>query len=80
MKREIGDLTLGARSSFWVTINDSETAATGTAIDVRQFYGTIGAASVRCLLVKISGSLLGPTFSATNCSLGLAIPAMSWAS
>ncbi|HCP02000.1 MAG TPA: porin, partial [Pseudomonas sp.] len=28
--------------SFWVTINDSETNGTATAIDVRQFYGTIG--------------------------------------
>tara|TARA_Y100000782_G_scaffold21701_1_gene23616 strand:- start:315 stop:1481 length:1167 start_codon:yes stop_codon:yes gene_type:complete len=42
MGKDMGDLTLGARSSFWVTINDSETNGTSTAIDVRQFYGTIG--------------------------------------
>ncbi|WP_019339023.1 porin [Stutzerimonas stutzeri] len=40
--KQVGDLKLGARSSFWVTINDSETNGTATAIDVRQFYGTVG--------------------------------------
>lgn len=39
--RDMGDLTLGARSSFWVTINDGETGGTSTGIDVRQFYGTV---------------------------------------
>lgn len=41
--REMGDLTLGGRSSFWTTINDSLEAgkATDTAIDVRQFYATV---------------------------------------
>jgi len=38
--KQIDDLKLGGRSSFWVTINDSETNGTATAIDVRQFYGT----------------------------------------
>lgn len=48
MTKQVEGLKLGARSSFWVTINDSETNGTDTAIDVRQFYGTIenaGAAS-----------------------------------
>lgn len=39
--KQIDDLTLGGRSSFWVTINDGEQDGTNTAIDVRQFYGTI---------------------------------------
>lgn len=43
MGKQVDDLKLGARSSFWVTINDSETNGTATAIDVRQFYGTAGA-------------------------------------
>ncbi|MGB0205751.1 MAG: porin, partial [Neptuniibacter sp.] len=34
-------LKLGGRSSFWVTINDGHERITDTAIDVRQFYGTI---------------------------------------
>jgi hypothetical protein len=41
MGKQIDDLKLGARSSFWVSINDSETNGTATAIDVRQFYGTV---------------------------------------
>ncbi|MNQ31236.1 hypothetical protein D3C85_446050 [compost metagenome] len=39
--KQIDDLKLGGRSSFWVTINDSEQNGTDTAIDVRQFYGTV---------------------------------------
>lgn len=41
MGKQVDGLQLGARSSFWVTINDSETNGTATAIDVRQFYGTV---------------------------------------
>lgn len=41
MSKQVDDLKLGARASFWVTINDSETNGTDTAIDVRQFYGTV---------------------------------------
>lgn len=41
--RQAGDLKLGGRSSFWVTINDSDSNLTETGIDVRQFYGTVEA-------------------------------------
>ncbi|VVM79272.1 hypothetical protein PS623_02172 [Pseudomonas fluorescens] len=41
MTRQIDDLKLGGRASFWVSINDSETNGTDTGIDVRQFYGTV---------------------------------------
>lgn len=41
MTRQIDDLKLGGRASFWVSINDSETNGTDTAIDVRQFHGTV---------------------------------------
>jgi hypothetical protein len=40
--KQVGDLKLGGRSSFWVTINDSDNNLTETGIDVRQFYGTVG--------------------------------------
>ncbi|PMR69009.1 porin [Halomonas heilongjiangensis] len=40
--RHVGSLELGARSSFWMTINDSDDNGTETGIDVRQFHGTIG--------------------------------------
>ncbi len=39
--KQVGDLKLGGRSSFWVSINDSDTNLTSTGIDVRQFYGTV---------------------------------------
>ncbi|WP_111494024.1 porin [Marinobacter bohaiensis] len=39
--KAMGDLTLGGRSSFWTTINDSLDSPTDTAIDVRQFYATV---------------------------------------
>jgi hypothetical protein len=39
--KEVDGLKLAARSSFWVTINDGESGGTDTAIDVRQFYGTV---------------------------------------
>lgn len=41
MTKDMGDLKLGGRSSFWVTINDGHENLTDTAIDVRQFYGTV---------------------------------------
>ncbi len=41
--KQAGDLKLGGRSSFWVSINDSNTAITSTGIDVRQFYATVDA-------------------------------------
>lgn len=41
MGKQVDDLKLGARASLWVTINDSQTNGTATAIDVRQFYGTV---------------------------------------
>ena len=53
--KQVGDLKLGARSSFWVTINDSDTNGTATAIDVRQFYGTVGSEWGEVLIGKDFG-------------------------
>ncbi len=39
--KDMGDLTLGGRSSFWTTINDSLQTPTDTSIDVRQLYATV---------------------------------------
>lgn len=39
--KDMGDLTLGGRSSFWTTINDSLQSPTDTSIDVRQLYATV---------------------------------------
>jgi predicted porin len=47
VSKQQGDLKLGGRSSFWVTINDSNdlgsdnASKTDSAIDVRQFYATV---------------------------------------
>lgn len=47
--KQVNNLKLGGRSSFWVTINDSDDlngvthGITDSGIDVRQFYGTVDA-------------------------------------
>jgi hypothetical protein len=41
VSKQIDDLKVGGRSSFWVTINDGTNNATATSIDIRQFYGTV---------------------------------------
>lgn len=38
--KEMDNVVLGGRSSFWTTINDALDSPTSTAIDVRQFYAT----------------------------------------
>jgi hypothetical protein len=59
--KQIGDLKLGGRSSFWVTINDSDDlnggthGVTDTGIDVRQFYATVGSGWGQVLLGKDFG-------------------------
>ena len=57
--KQVGDLKLGGRSSFWVSINDSDdqtgggdSKVTDTGIDVRQFYGTVDAAWGQVLIGK----------------------------
>lgn len=54
-KKEVDGLTMGGRSSFWVSINDSETNGTATSIDVRQFYGTVSGKWGEVLLGKDFG-------------------------
>lgn len=39
--KQVNDLKLGGRASFWVSINDGDDNGTSTAIDVRQFFGTV---------------------------------------
>jgi hypothetical protein len=39
--KQLDNMKVGGRSSFWVTINDSDENVTSTGIDVRQFYGTV---------------------------------------
>ena len=41
--KQVGHLKIGGRSTFWVTINDSDNNVTESGIDTRQFYGTVDA-------------------------------------
>ncbi|MDF2180772.1 porin [Neptuniibacter sp. CAU 1671] len=64
--KKIDDLTVGGRSSFWVTINDSDATRAGEAgrgdslgtdsgIDVRQFYATVDGSFGQILIGKDFG-------------------------
>ncbi|BES73281.1 porin [Marinobacter nanhaiticus D15-8W] len=53
--KEMGELTLGGRSSFWTTINDSLDSPTDTSIDVRQFYATVDGSFGQVLIGKDFG-------------------------
>jgi len=53
--KKVGDLTMGGRSSFWSTINDSLQSPTDTAIDVRQLYATVDGSFGQVLIGKDFG-------------------------
>lgn len=53
--KDMGELTLGGRSSFWTTINDSLQSPTDTAIDVRQLYATVDGSFGQVLIGKDFG-------------------------
>merc|ERR1711879_617040 len=56
--KKVDDLTMGGRSSFWVSTSDTdlnrrgEDAGTATLIDVRQFYATVDGSFGQVLLGK----------------------------
>ena len=61
--KQADDLKLGMRSSFWVSINDTDQSrdatssdlGTGSLIDVRQFYGTVSGSWGEILIGKDFG-------------------------
>lgn len=61
--KQTTDLKIGMRSSFWVSINDSDNSrdssptdlGTGSLIDVRQFYGTVSGSWGEVLIGKDFG-------------------------
>jgi hypothetical protein len=53
--KQLDNMKVGGRSSFWVTINDSEENVTQTGIDVRQFYGTVDGVWGQVLIGKDFG-------------------------
>lgn len=50
--RQVGNLKLGGRASFWVSINDSDESPTDGLIDTRQFFGTVDASWGQILFGK----------------------------
>jgi len=55
VSKQLDNLTVGGRSSFWVTINDGSDNVTDTAIDVRQFYATVDGSFGQVLFGKDFG-------------------------
>lgn len=57
--KQVDGLKLGGRASFWVSINDGDDNGTSTAIDVRQFYGTVASSEWGEVLVGKDFGLFG---------------------
>ena len=75
--KEMGDLTLGGRSSFWTTINDSLDAPTDTAIDVRQFYATVDGDFGQVLIGKDFGLYARSNIFLDEILLGFGSPGLA---
>lgn len=72
--KEIDGLKLGGRSSFWVTINDGTNNVTDTAIDVRQFYGTVDGDFGQVLFGKDFGLYARTNIFSDELLLGTGLP------
>lgn len=75
--KEVDGLKLGGRSSFWVSINDSNNSATDTAIDVRQFYGTVDGDFGQVLFGKDFGLYARSNIFSDELLLGTGLPQTS---
>lgn len=78
--KDMGDVKLGGRASFWVSTNDSDETPTDGLIDTRQFYGTVDASWGQILIGKdftlfnrsnIFGDEILLGYGMTNDTLGL---------
>jgi predicted porin len=67
-------LKLGGRSSFWITINDGTNNVTDTAIDVRQFYGTVDGDFGQVLFGKDFGLYARTNIFSDELLLGTGLP------
>ncbi len=74
VSKEAGDLTVGGRSSFWVTINDGSNQVTDTAIDVRQFYATVDGDFGQVLFGKDFGIYARTNIFSDELLLGTGVP------
>ena len=75
--KEVGDLTMGGRSSFWSTINDSLTSPTDTAIDVRQLYATVDGSFGQVLIGKDFGLYARSNIFLDEILLGFGSPGLA---
>ena len=77
--KQVDDLKIGARSSFWVNINDSQddagSAKTATGIDVRQFYATIDGDFGQVKFGKDFGIYGNANIFSDELVMGLGVPA-----
>jgi hypothetical protein len=76
VSKQIDDLKVGGRSSFWVTINDGggTSTATDTAIDIRQFYGTVDGDFGQVLFGKDFGLYARSNIFSDELLLGTGLP------
>lgn len=74
VSKQIDDLKVGGRSSFWVTINDGTSNVTDTAIDVRQFYGTVDGDFGQVLFGKDFGLYARSNIFSDELLLGTGLP------
>ncbi|WP_420598334.1 porin [Neptuniibacter sp.] len=72
--KQMDDLKLGGRSSFWITINDGTNNVTDTAIDVRQFYGTVDGDFGQVLFGKDFGLYARTNIFSDELLLGTGLP------
>ncbi|MDO6594480.1 porin [Neptuniibacter sp. 1_MG-2023] len=72
--KQMGDLKLGGRSSFWVSINDGHNSVTDTAIDIRQFYGTVDGDFGQVLFGKDFGLYARTNIFSDELLLGTGLP------
>lgn len=74
VSKEMDGLKLGGRSSFWVTINDGTNNVTDTAIDIRQFYGTVDGDFGQVLFGKDFGLYARSNIFSDELLLGTGLP------
>ncbi|PXX93522.1 porin [Marinobacter vulgaris] len=75
--KDMGDIVLGGRSSFWTTINDSMDNPTDTAIDVRQFYATADGDFGQLLIGKDFGLYARSNIFLDEILMGFGSPGLS---
>jgi predicted porin len=77
VSKEIDGLKVGGRSSLWVTINDGSSNVTDTAIDVRQFYGTVDGEFGQVLFGKDFGLYARSNIFSDELLLGTGLPTIN---